>query len=88
MFQLILKPLDGNGAPAKVAIDASRVGPAERVVSTLAVVPSGNNLAVMVAAGGNTVQPSTAQLAGLKKYLTLIQAASDTSTVETALTAL
>jgi hypothetical protein len=88
MYQLILKPLDGNNAPAKLAINASGVGAAETVISTLTAIPSGNNLAVMVATGGNTIQPSSAQLTGLKKYLTLIQSASDTSTVETALAAL
>jgi hypothetical protein len=46
---------------------------------------SGNNSLVARGALGNTVQPSTAQLAGLLAYLAAIQAGTDTSSVETAI---
>ena len=64
------------------------VNPHGQVLSNIPAVPTGNNLTTILTVCGNTVQPSTAQLAGLVKYLALIQSASNTSTVETALTAL
>jgi hypothetical protein len=69
-------------------IDAAGVGYSQQVVASAGAVASGNNLATLQALVNNTVQPSAAQLTGLKKYLSLIQAASDTSTVETTLAGL
>ncbi len=87
-FQLITKPQDPAGNTAKLIVGADGVGYAERVLSTIPAVPTGNNLTTILTVCGNTVQPSTAQLAGLVKYLALIQSASDTSSVETALSLL
>lgn len=104
-YQVVLRPLDGNGAPAKVAIGADGVGPAEQVLcqttdtnmlDTIKAVAAnsigvGYYHTVIVAAVGNndpTNHPSNVQLTGLEQYLALILAGSDTSSVETALTAL
>ncbi len=49
---------------------------------------SGNNSTVARAAIGNTVQPNSAQLAGLLAYLAAIQAGTVTTTVETSISGL
>lgn len=95
------RPVGPGGRPESVVVDAAgvryptitggqstaaNVAKAQSYLDALA--QATNNSQVADAAIANTVQPSSAQLAGLLKYLTLIQSASDTSTVETALAAL
>lgn len=93
-YQVVLRPIQ-PGYPAADNIRDTDGTVAATV--TLGSAPSntgcltGNNLLVLQALLNLTVQASTAQAAttnGLRKYLTLIQSASNTSTVETALGAL
>jgi hypothetical protein len=93
-YQVILRPIQ-PGQPAADSIQDTDGTVAATVVvgsapSTTGVL-TGNNLLVLQALLNLTVQASSAQAAttnGLRKYISLIQSAGNTSTVETALGAL
>jgi hypothetical protein len=86
-YKMVFTPTDGvNSADRMIQPDGTC--PVTQVVGCAPAIPSGNYLTVMQSLVNNSVQPSTAQKNGLIAYMAAIQAATDTSSVETAIAAL
>ena len=87
-YQLIAQPVNTNGRPETVIrhSDGKEYGLA--VIGGCNAVPTGNLLALINATLGTTVQPTSAQMVGLNKYLSLIQLGHSTTAAETTLAGL
>lgn len=91
MYQVIFRPILPGQPGTQEIRDTDGTVAASVIAGSAPAVVSGNNLLVLQALCNNTIQASSAQASattGLRKYLALIESEDDTSTVETALTAL
>lgn len=91
MYQVIFRPIAPGQPGAEAIRDVDGTVSQQVIAGSAPAVVSGNNLLVLQALCNLTVQASATQAAttnGLRKYLSLIQAGGNTTTVETALGAL
>lgn len=92
VYQVVFRPvLVAGGVPADQITDVDGKQYDSQILGAAPALVSGNNLTILQKLLITTVQANAAQVSastGLVKYLTLIQAAGNTTSVETALGAL